>query len=236
MTELANRLLEKYFGNDLHPYRVFEEEVTRRLGPGATLLDAGCGRKAPILRKYEGRAKHLIGVDVVDFDPSIEGVELHVSDLVDVPVASNSVDVIMSRSVMEHIVEPEKVYAEMFRILRPGGYFVFLTGNFWDYAALIAMAVPNRFHPFLVSKLEGRAPEDVFPVAYKTNTRGAVRNYAGQAGFEIERFDYLGQYPSYFMFNGVLFWFATGYEKLLRRVKSLKVLQGWILVTLRRPA
>jgi SAM-dependent methyltransferase len=234
MTKLAERLLEKHFGDDVHPYRLFEDEVARRLSPNATLLDAGCGRTAPVLRKYLGRANRLIGVDVVEFENDLQGLELHRADLIDIPVESGSVDVVMARSVMEHVVEPERVYAEMFRILKPGGHFIFLTGNLWDYAALIARVIPNRFHPALVQKLEGRAPEDVFPVAYKTNTYGAVRRFAVDAGFEIVSFEYLGQYPAYFMFNGVLFWIATGYEKLLRRFESLRVLKGWILVTLRR--
>jgi SAM-dependent methyltransferase len=234
MTRLAERLLEKHFGDDVHPYRAFEDEVARWLDPTATLLDAGCGRTAPVLRRYLGRARRLIGVDVVEFDHGVRGLELHRADLIGMPVESDSVDVVMARAVMEHIVEPERVYAEIFRILKPGGHFVFLTGNLWDYAALIATAIPNRFHPRLVARLEGRAPEDVFPVAYKTNTYRAVRRYAARTGFEIARFDYLGQYPAYFMFNGFLFWVATGYEKLIRRFDALKFLKGWILVTLTR--
>lgn len=234
MTKLAESLLEKHFGQDVHPYRLFEDEVARWLGPTATLLDAGCGRTAPVLRKYLGRASRLIGVDVVDFERNPSGLELYRADLIDMPVENDSVDVVMARSVMEHVVDPERVYAEMFRILKPGGRLVFLTGNLWDYAALIAMVIPNRFHPSLVQRLEGRAPEDVFPVAYKTNTYRAVRKYAARTGFDIVRFDYLGQYPAYFMFNGFLFWIATGYEKLLRQFEALKVLRGWILVTLRR--
>jgi hypothetical protein len=61
-----------------------------------------------------------------------------------------------------------------------------------------------------------------------------VRKYAARTGFEIVQFEYYGQYPAYFMFNGVLFWVATGYEKIVRRFDALKVLRGWILVTLRR--
>jgi hypothetical protein len=37
------------------------------------------------------------------------------------------------------------------------------------------------------------------------------------------------------MFNGPLFLVATGYEKLLRRVRPLRFLQGWILAVLRKP-
>jgi hypothetical protein len=110
------------------------------------------------------------------------------------------------------------------------------TANLWDYAAIIAKLIPNWFHSWIVSNTEGREEHDVFPVAYRTNTRGAVTKWAGgQPGFEVVPFYYLGQYPSYFMFNGFLFLLATGYEKLISRVPALNFLRGWILVTLRKP-
>jgi SAM-dependent methyltransferase len=234
MSTLAHRLKDRYFQGD-HPYCIFEREVDDRLRPDHVLLDAGCGRTAPILGKYRGRARRLIGVDLVDFDPTIQGLELHHSDLGALPLESGSVDVIMARSVMEHVTDPASVYREMYRVLKPGGHVVFLTANLWDYASLIAAVVPNRFHPWIVSKTEGRAEHDVFPVAYRTNTRGAVDRWSAGAGFEVLSFRYLGQYPSYFMFNGVLFLLATAYEKLISRFSFLNFLQGWILVTLRKP-
>jgi SAM-dependent methyltransferase len=236
MTKMAEELLERHFGDDVHPYLQFEHVVESLLPPKGTLLDAGCGRTAPVLVKYRQKASRLIGVDVVEFDPSVKGLELYLADMVSVPVESGCVDVIMARAVMEHVTEPERVYAEMFRLLKPGGHFTFLTGNIWDYAAPIAMAVPQRWHPWLISKIQGRPPEDVFPVAYKTNSKSTVTRLAKAAGFEVTRFDYVGQYPAYFMFNGPLFLLATGYEKLIRKWPSLHFLQGWIMVTLRRPA
>lgn len=234
MTALSERLAERYFGNDEHPYRRLEREVARHLRPEDTLLDAGCGRAAPVLAKFRGKASRLIGVDLVDFDAPIDGVTLLNNDLGHLEVADSSVDIVMCRSVMEHVEDPAAVYREMHRVLKPGGRFLFLTGNLWDYAALVAMAVPNRLHPWIVSKTEGRKEQDVFPVRYRTNTRAAVRRWAAQAGLEIESFEYLGQYPSYFMFNGFLFLVATGYEKLLRRFDSLAFLRGWIFATLRK--
>lgn len=235
MTALAQRLKDRYFRQDDHPYRIFEREVEQHLQPGHTLLDAGCGRTAPILAKYRGKARRLIGVELVDFDPSVQGLELHKGDLGAMPIEDNCVDVMMSRSVMEHVTDPPRVYAECYRVLKPGGHFIFLTANLWDYAAIIAALVPNRFHPWIVSKTEGRGEHDVFPVAYRTNTRGAVRKWARQAGFEVVSFRHLGQYPSYFMFNGALFYLATGYEKLVGSIPALNFLQGWIFVTLRKP-
>jgi SAM-dependent methyltransferase len=198
------------------------------------LLDAGCGRTAPVLKKFRGHAARLIGIDLVEFEVAQDALELHYADMGRIPLPDQTADVVMARSVMEHIRDPASVYAEVYRVLKPGGSFVFLTGNLWDYAALIALAVPNRFHPWIVSKVEGRAERDVFPVAYRTNTYRAVKRWASRARFDIVRFDYLGQYPSYFMFNGGLFWLATQYERLLRRFRALRPLQGWILVTLAR--
>ena len=230
----AERLADKYFGEDVHPYRIFEDAVHRLLTPDKVLMDAGCGYGAPVLQKFRGKARELIGVDVVNFDRVVPGITLLNRDIVDTGIPSSSVDVVMSRSVMEHVVDPMSTYAEMSRILRPGGHFIFLTGNMWDYAAMIAMLVPNRFHPWIVAKTQGRAERDTFPVAYKTNTRRAVTRFAEGAGFEVTSFDYLGQYPAYFLFNGPLFLLATGYEKMIRRVPALHFLKGWILVVLRK--
>jgi ubiquinone/menaquinone biosynthesis C-methylase UbiE len=234
MTELAERLKERYFGSDEHPYRTFELTVDSLLRRDQTLLDAGCGRTAPVLIKYRGKAKRLIGVDLVDFPSPLDGVELFNADLSSIPVADQSVDVVMSRSVMEHIVDPPRVYGEIARVLRPGGAFVFLTGNFWDYSAVIANLVPNRFHPWIVRRTQGRAEIDVFPTAYKTNTRSAVNRWSRRAGFDVVSYEYLGQYPTYFMFNSVLFLAATAYEKTIRRFEALRFLRGWILVVLRK--
>jgi SAM-dependent methyltransferase len=234
MTELAERYLRKYFGTSVHPYRIFEDEVGRRLQPSHTLLDGGCGRGAPVLLKFRGRARRLIGVDLVDFERDLTGLELHQGDLGHLSVDAQSVDVVMARSVMEHVADPLQVYTEIHRVLKPGGHFVFLTPNLWDYASLIAKAVPNRLHPAIVAKTEGRAEHDVFPVCYLTNTRGAVHRWARRTGFDVESFRYLGQYPGYFMFNGFLFLLATAYEKVISRFDALAFLRGWILVVLRK--
>jgi SAM-dependent methyltransferase len=232
VTALSERLLEHYFGTQQHPYRAFEEEVARFLRPSSTLLDAGCGRAAPVLARYRGKAARLIGIDAVRFSEVIPGIELHSSDLAATGLPDASVDLLMARSVMEHIVDPTSVYREFSRLLRPQGRFIFLTANLWDYASLIASVVPNRLHGGIVARTEGRMPEDVFPTAYKTNTRAAIQRLAKSSGLRIERFSYLGQYPGYFMFNGALFFLATGYEKLISSLSCLAWLRGWILCTL----
>jgi SAM-dependent methyltransferase len=172
----------------------------------------------------------------VEFPEQFDGIRLFNADLAATGLDHASVDVIMARSVVEHLSDPTAVFQEFARILRPGGVFVFLTANLWDYASLIASAVPNRFHPWIVARTEGREELDVFPTQYRANTRAAVSRHADASGLRVLRFDYLGQYPPYLMFNGPLFLLGTYYEKLITRFERLHWLRGWIHCTLQKPS
>jgi SAM-dependent methyltransferase len=235
MTAQAERLLERFYEDSEHPYRILTRKIDAAIGRDFTILDAGCGRTAPMLVRYRGRAARLIGVDLVAFNERVDGVDLHNWDLGRMDLASESVDLIYSRSVMEHITYPDAVYREMYRVLKPGGRSIFLTANKWDYASIIATLVPNAWHPKIVRRTEGREECDVFPTRYRTNTKRDIRRHARRCGLEIEEFRYLGQYPSYFMFNSLLFLLGTAYQKMIEAVPALNWLQGWILVTLRKP-
>ncbi len=235
MSAFAHQLRERYYGNTPHPYTLFEQQVERLISPSTrVLLDAGCGRGVPVLRKYLGRVERLIGVELVEFTDVPQGVETFNCDLASIPVPNGSVDLVISRSVFEHLTEPTAVYAELSRILRPGGRIVFLTANMWDYGTLVARLVPNRFHAKLVRAVEGRDEYDTFPTAYRTNTRAAVERLSAGAGLRVKGFEYLSQYPNYLLFNGVAFFLGMCYEKLIARFEALRFLRGWILVTLEK--
>ena len=235
MTALADQLLRKYYTGSIHPYKLFERAVESRLSARTVLLDAGSGRTVPVLRQYLGRAARLIGVELVEFTDVPSGIETYNTDMAHLPLPDGVVDIIMSRSVFEHLADPAAVYQEFSRVLRPGGVIIFLTANMWDYGTLVARIVPNRFHARIVSKVEGRAEEDTFPTEYRTNTRSDVDRLAGQAGLKVLGFEYLGQYPNYLMFNGALFFIGMCFEKLTSRFNALRCLRGWILVTLQKP-
>lgn len=234
---MAQRLLRKYYGTSLHPYTVFERRVSTLVETGrvSALMDAGCGRDMPVLRKFVGRVDRLVGVELEHFSDVPDGVEIHEGDLSRLPLDDECLDVIISRSVFEHLTDPASVYSELFRVLRPGGEVLFLTANMWDYATIVSRLVPNRFHARIVKLVEGRDEEDTFPTAYRTNTRRAVVRLAAQAGFEVESFEYLTQYPNYLMFNGVAFLAGVAYERVISRFEALRYLRPWILVSLRKP-
>ncbi|MSO75388.1 MAG: class I SAM-dependent methyltransferase [Alphaproteobacteria bacterium] len=236
MKPSVQRIYKWFWQKSKHPYRVLEETLDGLASPGRTFVDSGCGYEAPVLAKLKGRGLRLIGLDVVDFRNTDPELDLKRADIGHLPLADASVDVIYSRSVMEHVTQPEAVIAEAFRVLKPGGHMIFLTANKWDYASIIARLVPNRYHGRIVRFTEGRDEADVFPTAYRANTRHAVRRLAHQTGFDIERVDFLGQYPSYFTFSAPLFFLASLYEKLIIAVPAFKFVRGWLFVVLRKPA
>jgi hypothetical protein len=119
--------------------------------------------------------------------------------------------------------------------LKPGGKWVFLTANRWDYVSVAARVIPNRLHGKLVSSTEGRDEKDVFPTAYLSNSYPQVAKLANASGLTIERFDYLGQHPSYFQNSTVLYGLASIYEKAILAMPIGRFVRGWLLVVLRKP-
>ena len=103
MSSLSQRLKHRYFGRYLHPYTVLRHRIAELLAPDATMLDAGCGRRAPTLAHFRGRARRLIGVDQVAFADAPTDLELRQRDLADTGVAAGSVDLMYSQAVLEHV-------------------------------------------------------------------------------------------------------------------------------------
>ncbi|MBI3651656.1 MAG: arsenite methyltransferase [Acidobacteria bacterium] len=109
--------------------------ATARMQPGNTVLDlgSGAGNDAFIASSLVGESGRVIGVDMTA--PMIErarnnaekraihNVEFRLGDLEALPVADNSIDVVISNCVINLVPNKAKVYAEIFRVLKPGGHF-----------------------------------------------------------------------------------------------------------------
>lgn len=228
--------IEAYFPPSTHPYRVLERAIDARLGPEVTALEIGCGRTAPMLRALRGRAKRLIGIDLVDFTVDDPELELHRISLTRMEgIADASIDLAWSRSVMEHVADAGAAFSEIARVLMPGGHYIFLTPNLWDYGSLAAALTPNRFHAAIVRATEGRPEEDTFPTCFASNTMGRIRRLARSSGLEVAELDYLNQYPNYLRFSRPLFWLGSHYARLIDRVRPLRILSGWLFADIRKP-
>lgn len=118
------------------------EEAVSRLVPqgGKKLLDLGCG-EGSLVAKCRTKAKVLVGVDLLESrllrarkryhrEVKMGLFEFHQQDLDDkLKFRSHSFDVITCSSVIEYTLEPELVFKEIYRILRPGGTFIIEVPN-----------------------------------------------------------------------------------------------------------
>lgn len=224
-----------------YPNYVNEDErylrrIRHLMPANARILDAGCGWTLPFARQLAGEAQEVVGVDLgIDFVPPEPNVKAVEGNLEALPFPNQSFDLVMSRSVLEHLERPEKVFQEIGRVLKPGGYFVFLIPNFYDYVSLASWLIPNQVHGFVVEKLMGRDPKDTFPTFYRANTPRALEKLSSQAGMVLQDAQLLSQYPAYLMFSPVAFRAGVAWDKLISTHESLAFLRGWILGVARRP-
>ena len=107
------------------------------------------------------------------------------------PFPAGSFDLVTANMVVEHLDAPAAQFAEVARVLAPGGRFVFVTPNRSGYTVRTIRLVPQSWRPRLTLWLHGRKAEDVFPTHYRANTEADVRALAAAAGLEVLEFEYL---------------------------------------------
>jgi SAM-dependent methyltransferase len=100
---------------------------------GETVLDLGSGAGIDcfLAARATGEKGTVIGVDMTPEmitkaranaeKTAVENVEFRLGEIENLPVADNSVDVIISNCVINLSPQKEQVYAEAFRVLQPGG-------------------------------------------------------------------------------------------------------------------
>ena len=87
---------------------IFSECVTRYLNKGSVVLDAGCGKGIFFRYPWRSQVQLIVGCDVEDSVSSnpniISGIR---ADLMQLPFAQNSFDVVFSHYVLEHIEDDD---------------------------------------------------------------------------------------------------------------------------------
>jgi arsenite methyltransferase len=103
------------------------------LEAGQTVLDLGCGAGTDLLIAAQmiGPTGRVIGVDMTAAmlararqsaaEMGLDNVELHESLIEALPVPDASVDVVISNGVIDLVPDKDAVFAEIDRVLRPGG-------------------------------------------------------------------------------------------------------------------
>src|SRR5262247_1011662 len=105
------------------------------LSPGETVLDLGSGGGIDVLlsARRVGASGKAYGLDMTDEmlalarenqrKAGVENVEFLKGEIEAIPLPDRSVDVIISNCVINLSADKDRVFAEAFRVLRPGGRF-----------------------------------------------------------------------------------------------------------------
>jgi len=101
--------------------------------PGEIVLDLGCGAGTDLLIAAQMSGAHggAIGIDMTTsmldrartsaHAMGLTNIELHQSLIEKLPLAAESVDVVISNGVIDLVPDKDVVFAEIDRVLRPGG-------------------------------------------------------------------------------------------------------------------
>lgn len=146
------------------------------LRPGMTVLDLGSGAGLDVFvaRSEVGEGGHVIGVDMTaemiakardNAEKSgFENVEFRLGEIEHLPVRSGSVDVVISNCVLNLVPDKHRAFAEIYRVLKPGGHFCisdivssrelpeWVKGVAEAYAGCVSGAIPK--HDYLDLILE----------------------------------------------------------------------------------
>jgi SAM-dependent methyltransferase len=156
-------------------------------------LDLGCGHQmfAQWMSREQDhsirRAGSIVGMDY-DHASLRKNTAIRLKSAGDVrslPFRDRSFDLVTANMVVEHLDDPAASLAEIRRVLRPGGVFIYHTPNYWSYWVFLCSLIPDRVKVRLIRLLDGRRAEDVFPTRYRLNTPRATARLAEQAGFQV---------------------------------------------------
>ena len=196
---------------------LYTEWLAGVVTPETRLLDAGCG-PGGLVKGCVGIAERVIGVDryAASFEEPAEISALAGAALDQLPFPNASFDVITCSWVLEHLRAPEPVFAEIVRVLKPGGRFLFITPNKHNYVVWLRRFMPNALGRRATRAIYARDEDFINPTYYRANSLGEIDRMLRAAGTICERFEHVGD-PTYLAFNEPLFRASLVAERLIDR-------------------
>jgi len=209
---------------------VYQELVAAHLDPAVRVLDLGCGRGG-VMERLHTRAGLVMGID-----PDLVSLQEHRAPGIHracglaeaLPYSDGSFDVVCCSWVLEHVARPMRVFAEVRRVLAPGGSFIFLTPSSQN-----PLLVLNRCLQWtggcLVKRFYGRSEVDTFRSYYRANTVSRLKRLMRDAGLTVVSLQSIGD-PSYLAFSEVLFRVASLVDRVTPPVMRVHIVGECVAV------
>lgn len=123
---------------------------------GDTLLDIGCGR-GDFTKGFKDIGLEVSGIDRERGDSEmLQGIDIRIQEDLEqdrFPFEDNRFDVVFSKSVIEHIQNPDSFMKEQLRVLKPGGRIICMTPD-WHSQMFIFYDDYTHVHPYTCKGLQ----------------------------------------------------------------------------------
>jgi ubiquinone/menaquinone biosynthesis C-methylase UbiE len=176
----------------LYSQRLYEDALARHVVEGTTWLDLGCGHQVLPAWRRESERRLVDRARVVGLDADVPSLRSHQTihllvqgDIGALPFADGTFDLVTLNMVAEHLDHPAVQFAEIRRVLRPGGAFLLHTPNTLGYLTLVNRCLPHAVSRRLARIFDGRPAADVFPAYYRANSPRRLRRLAAGTGLEL---------------------------------------------------
>ena len=224
-----------YVRDDL-PGPVFEREVRNLAFSDAIIADIGCGRNARFLRSLSSSFAQAYGVDLeISENTSYEKITLIRGDAENIPLPDESVHVVTMVNVVEHLSDPERVFRECKRVLKPGGSLLLTAPNKRHPPIAVGRLFPHWLKRFVNRIVTDTPLEDTFPAYYRANSAGVLRSLGVSLGFVPVSIRYMSNHPQYFMFSTLVYRIAVLFERLIIQRERFAWLRQQVFCHLQKP-
>jgi ubiquinone/menaquinone biosynthesis C-methylase UbiE len=182
---------DRYLGPVLFDPYATDLVARLNLPESAAVLELACGTGIVTrrLRDRLGPTARLVATDLNEamlgyaarkFGPE-EAVEWKQADATELPFANQSFDAVVCQFGLMFFPDKGKAVRETFRVLKPGGIFIF---SVWD--AIEHNDLPNIAHT-IISKFFEDNPPDFYDIPFSFHDPETIRSLVSAAGFkEIE--------------------------------------------------
>lgn len=207
-----------------------------RLPAGATVVDVGGGRRCTFASALSpGRTFHLLSVDISPEELAANNVadETRVGDIRELPVPDRSADMVVSRTLLEHVNGNDRAVREIMRTLKPGGTTMHLIPCRYALFAIAARVLPFGPLLWLLHMVDPSTRGQVeFPVVYDRCVPSKMEALFRGAGARDVQISVTYSQNDYFTSFFPAFLVVCLYQALVRRL-GFRDAATYMLVTAR---